>query len=149
LVHFIDEYSRFTWIYPLKQKSEVFQSFDHFKNFVDNQFNKKIIAFQYDGGGESKALQKLIQEARIQLRESCPCTSAQNGRVERKHKHVVELGLTLLDKPKCLYWRDAFATAVFLINRLPSHILKSKYLYQLLFNKTPYCKAMKNFGCAC
>lgn len=44
-VHFLDDYSRFTWIYPLKQKSDVLQAFIQFKNLVENQFNKKIKAF--------------------------------------------------------------------------------------------------------
>lgn len=62
-VHFIDDYSRFTWIYPLKQKSEVFQAFVQFKNLVENQFNKKIKVLQCDGGGEFKALHKFIHQS--------------------------------------------------------------------------------------
>lgn len=41
-VHFLDDCSRFTWIYPLKYKSEVLQAFIQFKNLVENQFNKRI-----------------------------------------------------------------------------------------------------------
>lgn len=85
------------------------------------------------------------------MRESCPYTSVQNGRAERKHRHIVELGLTLLAQAKMplYYWWEAFATAVFLINRLPSQILQNQSPYDLLFHKTPDYKAMKTFGCAC
>lgn len=110
-----------------------------------------IKALQCDGGGEFKALNKVLQEAGIQLRESCPYTSAQNGKAERKHRHVVESGLTLLAQAKMplQYWWEAFSTAVFLINRLPTCVLEDKSPYQQLFNKLPDYGAMKIFGCAC
>lgn len=87
---------------------------------------------QCDGGGEFKALSKMLHEYGIQLRESCPYTSAQNGRAERKHRHVVESGLTLLAQAKMPlhYWWEAFSTAVFLINRLPTQVLGNKSPYQ-------------------
>jgi len=42
-VHFVDDFSRFTLIYPLKQKFEIVQAFTQFKNWTENQFNKKKI----------------------------------------------------------------------------------------------------------
>jgi histone deacetylase 1/2 len=55
-VHFIDDFSRFTWIFPLKQKSETIHAFTQFKNMVENQFNKKIKVIQCDEGGEYKPI---------------------------------------------------------------------------------------------
>lgn len=51
-VIFVDDYSRYTWIYPLKLKSNVFQTFVTFKNFVENMLGTKIKSFRSDGGGE-------------------------------------------------------------------------------------------------
>ena len=51
-VSFIDDFSKFTWIYLLKHKSEVFQKFHDFQSMVERQFNKKILAIQTDWGGE-------------------------------------------------------------------------------------------------
>lgn len=34
-VSFIDEYSRFTWIYLLKHKSDLYSAFKHFKAFIE------------------------------------------------------------------------------------------------------------------
>jgi hypothetical protein len=50
-VVFIDDWSRFTWIYPLHRKSEVFENFIKFKLLVENQFSTKIKQIQSDGGG--------------------------------------------------------------------------------------------------
>jgi len=51
-VHFIDDFSTFSWIYPLKQKSDIVQAFIQFKNMIENLFNKRIKTIQCDGGGE-------------------------------------------------------------------------------------------------
>lgn len=60
-VHFIDDFIRFTWIFPLKQKSETITAFIQFKNMVENQFNRKIKVLQCDGGGEYKPVQKIAR----------------------------------------------------------------------------------------
>ena len=43
-VSFIDDYSKFAWIYLLKYKSEVFKKFHEFQQLVERQFDKKILA---------------------------------------------------------------------------------------------------------
>ena len=43
-VSFIDDYSKFTWIYLLKNKSDVFQKFHDFQHHVERLFDKKILA---------------------------------------------------------------------------------------------------------
>jgi hypothetical protein len=52
-VIFIDDYSKFTWIFLLKHKFEVFQKF---QNHVEKLFNKKILTVQSDWGGEYQRL---------------------------------------------------------------------------------------------
>ena len=49
---FIDDYSRLCWIYFLKLKSEVFETFKIFKSLVQNTAGKKFKAIKYDNGGE-------------------------------------------------------------------------------------------------
>ncbi|RVX21294.1 Retrovirus-related Pol polyprotein from transposon RE1 [Vitis vinifera] len=64
----------------------------------------------------------------------CPYTPSQNGIAERKHRHVTETGLTLMFHARVplSLWVEAFSTAVFLINRLPSPSLAGKTPYELL-----------------
>ena len=47
-VSFIDDYSKFTWIYLLRHKSEVFSCFRDFQNLVERQFGRKILKVQTD-----------------------------------------------------------------------------------------------------
>jgi hypothetical protein len=49
-VSFIDDFSKFTWIYLLKHKSEVFQKFHDFPARVEHLFDRKILAMQMDWG---------------------------------------------------------------------------------------------------
>ena len=49
---FIDDCSRFCWVYFMKQKSEVFETFKVFKALVENRFGKKIKSITLDNGGE-------------------------------------------------------------------------------------------------
>jgi hypothetical protein len=49
-VSFIDDFSKFTWIYLLKFKSEVFQKFHDFQNLVERLFSRKILTMQTDWG---------------------------------------------------------------------------------------------------
>ena len=52
-VTFIDDYSRKTWIYFLKNKSEVFGKFKEFKSLVENHSEKRIKTLRLDNGGDT------------------------------------------------------------------------------------------------
>jgi histone deacetylase 1/2 len=95
-VSFVDDYSKFTWIYLLKFKSEVFQKFRDFQNLVERLFNRKILSVQTDWGGEYEALHPFFTKIGISHLVSCPHAHQQNGPAERKHRHIVEMGLSLL-----------------------------------------------------
>jgi hypothetical protein len=49
-VSFIDDFSRNTWIYFLRKKSEVFHKFKEFKDLVENQTENKIKVLRTDNG---------------------------------------------------------------------------------------------------
>lgn len=59
-VLFLDDYNKFTWIYPLKLKSDTLVAFSHFLNVVKIQFSGTIKALQSYNGGEYVRVHKLI-----------------------------------------------------------------------------------------
>ena len=65
---FIDDYTRKTWVYFLKQKSEVFEKFYHFKALVEKQSGHYIKVIRTGKGGEyiSKYLLHFSRENGIQ-----------------------------------------------------------------------------------
>jgi transposase InsO family protein len=152
-VVFIDDFSRFTWFYPLYNNSEVFDTFVKFKLLVENQLSTSIKQLQSNGGGEytSSHFESFLIKSGIIHRKSCPYTSQQNGLAERKLRHILEMGLTLLAHPHLSnkYWVDAFFTIVHIINRLSTPHLGYLSPYSKLYNKdldyTKFCV----FGCKC
>ncbi|KAH9753212.1 retrovirus-related pol polyprotein from transposon RE1 [Citrus sinensis] len=150
-ISFVDDFSRYTWIYPLKLKSEAFEVFKLFKLQVENQLSTTIKNLQSDWGGEYRAFTHFLNQCGIIFRHSGPYTHHQNGVVERKHRHTIELGLPLLAQAKLpfKFWWDAFHIAVYHINRLPSTALKLITLYEKIFNHKPDYSMLKCFGCTC
>jgi histone deacetylase 1/2 len=61
-VSFVDDFSKFTWIYLLKFKSEVFQKFHEFQSLVECLFDRKILAMQTDWGGEYEKLNSFFRK---------------------------------------------------------------------------------------
>lgn len=83
-VLFLDEYSHFLWVYPLRHKSETYTKFLHFSNYIQNHFHKTIKSLQCDNGGEynNTRFHELFASRGISFRFSCPYTSQQNGKSE-------------------------------------------------------------------
>ena len=51
-VTFIDDATRKLWVYFLRHKSDVFQTFKNWKCLVENETDKKLKCLRYDNGGE-------------------------------------------------------------------------------------------------
>jgi histone deacetylase 1/2 len=150
-VSFIDDFSKYTWIYLIKKKSDVFDVFQNFMNLVERKFNKKIITMQTDWGGEYEKLSPFFQKLGITHHVSCPHAHQQNGSAERKHRHIVEVGLALLAHASMplKFWDEAFLTATYLINIMPSKVINNATPVELLFETVPDYKTLRVFGCAC
>jgi histone deacetylase 1/2 len=150
-VSFVDAYSRFTWLYLLKRKNDVFDIFLKFQAHVERLLGHKILRVQSDWGGEYIKLNAFFDKLGIMHRVSCPHTHQQNGTAERKHRHIVETGLTLLAHASVPfpYWSDAFFTACFLINRMPTKVIAMQTPLQRLLGEVPDYTFFKVFGCAC
>lgn len=150
-VLFYDHFSKYSWIYCLQHKSDVYATFVKFKAFVEKFFDSKIKIFQCDWGGEFRSLVPFLSDNGISLRVSCPHTPQQNGCVERKHRHVVETGLALLNHASVplQFWDYAFETAVYAINRLVTPLLPHMSPFARLFGKQPNLHALRTFGCIC
>ncbi|XP_016173490.1 uncharacterized protein LOC107615995 [Arachis ipaensis] len=79
--------------------------------------NNVLYSFtKFDNAPEYVNLSKSLQSCGVIHRFSCPHTLQQNGNAKWKHRHVVEMGLTL----------EAFQTVVYLINALPTPTLQNQ-----------------------
>jgi hypothetical protein len=93
VLRFIDDYSRYTWVYFLRQNSEVFYHLKDFKALIETQTGKKIKILHTDNGGDyiNKYAHNLCREASIQLQHTVPYIPQQNGVAERKNIYLKEM----------------------------------------------------------
>nr|KYP63467.1 Retrovirus-related Pol polyprotein from transposon TNT 1-94 [Cajanus cajan] len=150
-VTFVDAHTRFTWIFLLKSKAHTLDVFKQFHAMIQNQFQLPIKVIQTDWGGEFRSFTSYLAQTGIQHCLICPHTHHQNGVVERKHRRIVELGLTMLAQAQLPmhFWDHAFLTSVYLINRLPSSSIQNDVPFRKLFHQLPDYNFLRIFGCSC
>jgi len=152
-VTFIDDATRYIWVYFIKNKSEVFEKFILFKNQVEKQFDYKLKTLRSDNGGEytSKEFQKFLEENGIVHQFTIPKTPEQNGVSERMNRTLVEGVRCMLNDsklPKC-FWAEALSTMAYLRNRSPATFLGKKTPFEALYGNKPSIKHLRIFGCVC
>jgi hypothetical protein len=152
-VIFVDDHSRYTWIYFMKRRSELISIYKSFVRMVHTQFSSSIKIFRSDSGGEylSDAFRQFLTTEGTLAQLSCPGAHAQNGVAERKHRHIIETARTLLIASfvPSHFRSEAVSTAVYLINRQPSSKLSGKSPGEVLFDTPPRYDHLRVFGCTC
>ncbi|KAL4017193.1 hypothetical protein IC575_024869 [Cucumis melo] len=90
---FIDDFSRKTWVYFVKEKSEVFGMFKRFKALVEKESGYYIKALRSDRGDEftSNEFKTFCVENGIRRPKTVPFTPQQNGVVERKNRTTLHV----------------------------------------------------------
>ena len=150
-VTFIDHYSKYVWLYPMKQKSDTHDLFIHFQKLVENYFHTRIVSVFTDNGGEYQKLKNHFLSCGISHYTTPPHTPEHNGTAERRHRSIVETGLAMLQFSSLPsnYWSHAFQAAVYLLNRLPSSAISFQTPFSRLFGMSHNFKRLKSFGCLC
>lgn len=147
----VDDYSRGVWLYLLADKSE---APGHLKNLfalTERQFGAKVQTVRSDNGSEFMCLAKFFQEHGIAHERSCVSTPEQNGRVERKHRHILNVARALRFEAQLPieFWGECVLTVAYLINRTPSSVLNNVTPYERLHNKPPQYDHLRVFGSLC
>ena len=147
----IDDCSRGVWTFIMKNKSEVAILLHQFRTLVLNQFNKPLRCVRSDNGTEFTSLRPFFREFGITFETSCVGTPQQNGRVERKHRHILNIARSIRFQGNLpiTFWGECILTTEYLINRTPTPVLHYKSPYEILFGKPPSYKHLKTFGCLC
>lgn len=130
----VDDATRFTWLYLLKEKSDAAACIKVFFKFIQTQFDKQIKQLRSDNAPEL-LLRDFLQEQGTTHQFSCP----QNSVVERKHQHLLNVARSLMFQSRVPihFWGECVVTATFLINRSHQHqsliifLLMSLYMARL------------------
>jgi transposase InsO family protein len=89
----VDNYTRMTAVFFLKNKQESFENFKIYKEMVENEMDSKIKCLRSDNGGKftSKEFMEYFNSHGIKRQFSVARTPQQNGVVERKNMTVQEM----------------------------------------------------------
>lgn len=149
----LDDFSRHVWVYLLHDKHEACSTLIKFITMVQTQFNFMVKRVQTDNGTEflSSSLRSFCDNRGILQQRSCAYTPQQNGRVERRHRHILNVARALRfdgHLPINL-WGECILTATHLINRTPTPLLKGKCPYEVLYDTPPSYDHIHVLGCLC
>jgi transposase InsO family protein len=126
----VDDYSRFTWVYFLRDKSNVFEKFKSFAILAQNQFDFDIKKVRSDNGSEFKnaRIDEYCDDKGIKHEFSSKYTPEQNGIVERKNRTPIDMARSMIAEYNVSdsYWTEAINTACHPSNRLYCHKLLKK-----------------------
>ncbi|XP_021738809.1 uncharacterized protein LOC110705276 [Chenopodium quinoa] len=126
----VDDNTRVTWTFLIHDKTQVFSVITGFFSYVHTQFGKSVKMLRSDNGTEiiQEVCAKFFIEQGIIHQKSIPGNPQQNGRVERKHRHLLETARTLRLHASLPYkfWGECLLAATYLINLLPSSVLHWK-----------------------
>ena len=149
-ITFIDDCSKFCYVYLINTKDEALNMFKTYKAEVENQLDKKIKILRSDRGGEyeSNDFAEFCSTYGIVHQTTAPYTPQQNGVAERKNrtlKNMINSMLITSGAPHSL-WGEACLAANTVLNKIP-HKKSDKSPYQLWKGKQPSYKRMKVWGC--
>nr|GEV24982.1 putative reverse transcriptase domain-containing protein [Tanacetum cinerariifolium] len=147
----LDDCSRSTWVYLLEQNSKVFMALKSFIKFVATQFEKQVKIMRSNNALEFVKGQcgPYLECLGVVHQTSCVDRPQQNGRVERKHRHILDTARALRfhSKLPLKFWGDCITTATYLITRIPSSVLGNKTLYEVLLKRKPVYDHLSVFEC--
>jgi transposase InsO family protein len=90
----VDDYSRFTWVFFLQDKSQTQETLKGFLRRAQNEFGLRIKKIRSDNGTEFKnsQIEGFLEDEGIKHEFSSPYTPQQNGVVERKNRTLLDMG---------------------------------------------------------
>jgi len=158
-ISFIDDYSRYMYLYMLHNKNEALDAFKIFKAEVEKQCGKQIKIVRSDRGGEYYGrytedgqapgpFAKFLQEHGIVAQYTTAGSPYQNGVAERRNRTLLDMVRSMLSSsklPKSL-WVEALKTAVYILNRVPTKAVP-KTPFELLKGWKPSLRHMRVWGC--
>ena len=111
----------------MKSSFEILPIYSNFAKMVETQFSERIKTFRSDNALEytQYAFQALLHSYGTVHHLTCLDTSQQNGRVERKFRHILDTvrALFLFAKVLAPFWGEATFHVVHAINRIPSAVI--------------------------
>jgi hypothetical protein len=149
----VDDYSRYSWVFFLGSKDQVFEHFRLLALRLNNEHPNCLKAIRSDNGTEFRntSFDGFCLELGIEQQFSAPRVPQQNGVVEQKNHTLVEMARTMLDEhgtPR-RFWADAISTTCYVSNRIFLRLILLLTPFELRFGRKPSVSHFRPFGCKC
>nr|GFA18370.1 retrotransposon protein, putative, Ty1-copia subclass [Tanacetum cinerariifolium] len=149
-VTFTDDFSRYSYVYLLKHKHEVFETFKVFQKEVENQLDKTIKSLRSDRGGEyiSQEFLDHLKDHGIITHHTPSYTPQHNSVSEMRNKTLLDMVRSMMRQtilPKS-FWDYALETAARILNMVPTKKVE-KTPYAVWHGQAPKLSYLKVWGC--
>ncbi len=138
---FVDDKTRYVWVYFLKRKDEVFSRFIEWKAMVEKSGSRKLKKLRSDNGGEftSTRFQEYLKAEGVIHVLTIPKTPQQNGVAERFNCTLVEMTRCMLVGANLSHklWAEALSTAAYLKNRSPARAITGMTPFEAYYGTKP------------
>ena len=149
-VTFIDDYSRYGYVYLMHKKSETFGKFKEFFAEVEKQLGKTVKTLRSDRGGEylDNEFKDFLIEHGILSQLTAPGTPQQNGVAERRNRTLLDMMRSIFSYSSLptTFWGYALQTAVYILNVVPSKSVPKTPL-ELWNGRKPSLRHFRIWGC--
>ena len=149
-ITFIDDFSRFGWVYLMRYKSEAFEKFREFKNEVEKQSGKSIKTLRSYRGGEylSTEFTQFLKDNGIIAQLTPPYIPQMNGVSERINRTLLDMTRSMMSflKLPISLWGYALETVARVLNVLPKKFVTSTP-YEIWKGKKPDFSYFRVCGC--
>ena len=158
-ITFIDDFSHYTYIYLLHEKSQYVDALEVYINEIERQLDRKVKIIRSDRGGEyygkynksgqcSGPFAKFLERRGICAQYTMPGTPEQNGVAERRNRTLLDMVKSMLSHSSLpiSMWIYALKTAVYLLNRIPSEVVP-KTPFELWTGRKPSLRHLHVWGC--
>ncbi|GJY58876.1 retrotransposon protein, putative, ty1-copia subclass [Tanacetum coccineum] len=149
-VTFTDDFSRYGYVYLLKHKHEVFETFKVFQKEVENQLGKTIKSLRSDRGGEYMSQEFLdhLKEHGIIAHRTPPYMPQHNGVSERRNRTLLDMVCSMMSQTTLpnSFWDYALEFAECILNMIPTKKVEKKP-YELWYGQAPKLSYLKVRGC--
>lgn len=149
-ITFTDDFSRFTWVYFLKLKSEALEKFKVFKLYIETTLGSKIRSLRSDRGGEymSDLFKSFCQQHGITRQLTVAKTPHQNGVAERKNRTLLDIlrSMAITSQAPAPLWEEYLNTANYVNNRCSTRALNLATPFECITSRKPDLSHLRIIG---
>ena len=149
ILTFIDDLSRFTWVYFLNNKNILFEKFKEFRALAKKQCRQPNKCFRLENGGRyvSQQFEAYLSQYGNSLQISIPHTHQQNCVAKMKNHTLVEMDhylLQAIDLPT-KFCVEVVYCSNYLLNLVPTRAISSMNPIEKWFQEKKLVSYLKTF----